>query len=194
MTSNLPKIVQDFDNLYDTGIDHGPAGFVRVMSIEYEQDNMKELCKMIIQFDNSNDVFDRMGHLFEFSVVEVVDTAFKLLDKFPNNPYLQAQCVCLIRHVVCDNDVYIPDEHVKKHVNTIVEAIRIVNTCITLDDDFCENVQDVLNGFTDNSITILYKLGAKDKIDGVDLSNLTELYNKHVKDDKELNEIYKELF
>lgn len=189
------KIVQEYDNLYDTGIDHSPPGWVRYMSIEHEEDNMRELCSLMKRFESSNEAFDRLGHLFEFSVVEVVDTAFHLMKKFPNNPYLQAQCVCLFRYVLCDNDVYVPEENIKTYIDTIVEAIRIVNTCLSLDDDVCQNTEEVLTGFTENCIALLFKFGAKDKKDGVELDNLTKMYNKYVVEcDNELDKIYKELF
>lgn len=175
----LTSPVEEYDKLYDKGIEH-------------KEDNMRKLCKLMERFDNSEHAFDRLGHLFEFSVVEVVDTAFHLLNKFQNNPYLQALCVSLIRYAVCDNDVYVPENNIQKHITTIIEAIRIVKTCIN--DDFCENTEEMLSGFTENCITILFKLGAKDKKDGVSLDNLTKMYNDYVQFDIELDKIYKELF
>lgn len=188
------SIVEDYDNLFATGIDHGPPGFVRVMSEEDEEDNMRELCGMMKQFENSNDVFDRIGALFEFSVEEVVDTAFHILNKFPKDAYLQAQCVCLIRYVVCDNDVYVSDELFDKYIDTIVQSTEIVNSSLSLDDKGCKNIEEVLSGFTENCITILYKLGGKDKQNGVNLNNLVDMYKKYGKFDTQLDEMYKELF
>lgn len=193
-TPSLSKIAEDFDTLYNTGIDHAPAGFVRVMSVEYEQENMRELCKMMQKFDNSNEAFDRIGNLFEFTVVEVIDTAFHLLNRFPNNPYLQAQCICLLRYVLCDNNVDISPDNLKENINTIVKAIHIVNSSITLDDEYCENVHEMLHGFTTNCIAILYNLGVKDKKNEVCLKNLTKMYNAYVKDDPDTEEYYKKCY
>lgn len=189
-STTISKIVQEYDNLYDTGIEHGPPGWVRCISIEHEEDNMRKLCSMMKRFNSSYEVFDRLGHLFEFSVVEVVDTTFHLMKKFPNNPYLQTRCVYVIRYVLCDNDVYVAEEDVKSYIDIIVEAIRIVYKCIDEDDDVSENTK-----FTENCIAILFKLGAKDKKDGVELDNLTKMYDKYmVECDNELNKVYKELF
>lgn len=194
MTIERSEKAKEFDKLFNNGLDHGLPGWVRVMSVEYEQENMRKMCKMIENFDNSDEVFYRIGNLFKFDVIEVVNTSFNLLNKFPNNPYLQAQCTCLIRYKIGDDDDYIPDENSKRYIDTIVEAIRIVNTCIKLDDEKCENVEEVLVGFTDNCITLLYKLGAKDKKNGIDLTNLVDMYNMYIKNNNDLNEIYKKLF
>lgn len=183
----MSNTVQEYDNLYNTGIDHSPNGFPRYMPISEEENNMRKLCEIMKNFEKSNDVYDRLGHLFEFSVVEVVDTAFHLLKKFPNNPYFQVRCVYLIRYVICDNDVYVPHENIQNYINIVVEAIRIVNVSIT-------NTQEILSDFTEDCISILYKLGAKNKENGIVLDNLTKMYNNYVKFDSELDKIYKELF
>ena len=195
-TSSISKIAQDFDTLFDTGIDRAPAGFVRVMSIECEEDNMRELCKMIEQIDNSEEVFERLGNLFEFTVIEVIDTAFYLLNKFPNNPYLQAQTVCLIRYIMCDNydNLEFSNENVQEKINGILKAIHIVNSSITLDDTYCENVHEMLNGFTTNCITILYTLGVKDKKNDVCLENLKKMYKEYLESDPAIEEYYKNCY
>lgn len=118
------KIAKEFDTLYDTGIDNAPYGWVRIMSIEEDENNMRKLCKMIESFDKSDEVFERLTSLFDFSIVEVIDAAFHLLNKFPNNPYLQAQCVCLIRYMAYDNEVPFPQGNKQKYIGTIVEAIH----------------------------------------------------------------------
>ena len=156
---------------------------------------MRKLCKMMESFDKSDEVFERLTHLFDFSIVEVIDTAFHLLNKFPNNPYLQAQCVCLIRHITFTyKKVPSSQGNKQKYIGTIVEAIRIVNTCITIDDAHISDTKEMLSGFTNNCIMILSILGAKDKKDGVDLTNLTKMYHKYVEFEEDLDKNYNELF
>jgi hypothetical protein len=185
---SVSKIAMKFDNLVENGTN---LEFSNVVLDEVEECNMKKLCKMLQMFDNSDEVFDRIGYLFEFHVVDVVDTVFHLMHKFQNNPYLQCQCVSLIRYVVCDEDVSVEEEFVDIFVDIIVKSIHIVKKCLVFDT--CEGADEMLCGFTDNCIMILYKFDVKDKKNDICLNNLTEMVNKYITDDK-IIDIYRELF
>ena len=135
-------------------------------------------------------------HIYTDRETSLFLNSFYLLNKFPNNPYLQAQTVCLIRYIMCDNydNLEFSNENVQEKINGILKAIHIVNSSITLDDTYCENVHEMLNGFTTNCITILYTLGVKDKKNDVCLENLKKMYKEYLESDPTLEEYYKNCY
>lgn len=185
---SVSKIALQFDNLLQNGTNLDCSD---VVSEEVEKCNMIKLCKMLKMFDNSDEAFDRIGYLFEFHVVDVVDTAFHLMYRFENNPYLQCYCVSLIRYVVCDEDVSVENEFVNMYVDIIVKSIHIIKMCFDA-ADMCENKYEMLCGFTENCVMILYKFDVKNKKNDICLNNLTGMVRKYITDDK-IIDIYREL-
>lgn len=89
---------------------------------------------------------------------------------------------------------YLSRKEINKNILALLLKLFIVNTCITIDDAHISDTKEMLSGFTNNCIMILSILGAKDKKDGVDLTNLTEMYRKYVEFEEDLDKNYNELF
>lgn len=183
MIKNLPTIhhfvkmtsvVQKFDNLLETGLNNYETG--TFVSKEEELKNMKELCELAKQFESSTHVLDRIGHLFEFPIPEIIDLSFYMLNKFTNNPFLQIQFVIMIRTILCDNDICIPKVYYDKFNQTIMSSLKIVHTSFDLDDTD-DNENEMISRYVEDAIVIL-TLFQLDR-NTIDVEVLKKMYSKY---------------
>lgn len=185
----MSLVVQKFDKLLETGINDFNMG--TFVSEKEELKNMKEMCELLKEFDVSTEVLDRIGHILEFPIPEVIDLSFYLLEKFQNNPYLQIQVVTMIRVIVCDTDQYVPPEKYYQYNKTIIESLTIVEACIVPDD---ENEQVMLSRYVEDCIVILYKFQLNHELyDKQDFDIIKNMYTRYNEEISEVKMIYQSL-
>lgn len=155
---------------------------------EKDANTMSKLCDMILKFEDENIVLEKIQDFVSISVpiTKVIDTLFLLLQKYPTNEKIQAQCICCIADCNIYQNATYEKTNYKEGVKLIFHSYNYVRKHF---DDYDKGMfyrycLQALRLFAvdhdifSDEITDIYNMCKETKVNDEDIINIEHVYTQ----------------